>query len=57
MKKAKYFITCGELTNMFSGPTIGINEIHPDRLRPMLLSDKQKKEINDRKQLSFDFDS
>lgn len=55
MKKAKYFITCGELTNMFSGPTIGINEIHPDRLRPMLLSDKQKKEINNRKQLSFDF--
>ncbi len=57
MKKAKYFITCGELTNMFSGPTIGINEIHPERLRPLLLSDKQKKEINDRKQLSFDFDA
>lgn len=56
MKKAKYFITCRELTNMFSGPTIGINEIHPDRLRPMLLSDKQKKEINNRKQLSFDFE-
>ena len=57
MKKAKYFITCGELTNMFSGPTIGINEIHPESLRPLLLSDKQKKEINDRKQLSFDFDA
>ena len=57
MKKEKYFITCGELTNMFSGPTIGINEIHPERLRPLLLSDKQKKEINDRKQLSFDFDA
>ncbi len=57
MKKAKYFITCGELTNIFSGPTIGINEIHPERLRPLLLSDKQKKEINDRKQLSFDFDA
>ncbi len=57
MKKAKYFIVCGELTNMFSGPTIGINEIHPERLKPLLLSDKQKKEINDRKQLSFDFDS
>ena len=57
MKKAKYFITCGELTNMFSGPTIGINEIHPERLRPLLLSDKQKKEINDRNQLSFDFDT
>lgn len=57
MKKAKYFITCGELTNMFSGPTVGINEIHPERLRPLLLSDKQKKEINDRKQLSFDFDA
>lgn len=55
MKKAKYFITCGELTNLFSGSTIGINEIHPDRLRPMLLSDKQKKELNNRKQLSFDF--
>ena len=57
MKEAKYFIVCGELTNMFSGPTIGINEIHPERLKPLLLSDKQKKEINDRKQLSFDFDS
>lgn len=55
MKKAKYFITCGELTNLFSGPIIGVNEIQPERLRPLLLSNKQKKEINDRKQLTFDF--
>lgn len=55
MKKAKYFITCGELTNLFSGPIIGVNEIQPERLRPLLLSSKQKKEMNERKQLTFDF--
>ena len=36
MKKAKYFITCGELTSIFSQPIVGINELHPERLRPLL---------------------
>ncbi len=43
MKKAKYFITCGELTSTFSQPIIGINELHPERLRPLLVSKAQQK--------------
>lgn len=55
MKKAKYFITCGELTDGYSNPIIGINELHPERLKPLLLSDSQKKKAAAEQQLSFDF--
>ena len=55
MKKAKYFITCGELTSAFSQPIIGINELHPERLRPLLLSKAQQKRAAAEQQLSFDF--
>lgn len=55
MKKAKYFITCGELTSSFSQPIIGINELHPERLRPMLLSKAQQKRAAEEQQLSLDF--
>ena len=55
MKKAKYFITCGELTSAFSQPIIGINEIRPERLRPLLLSKSQQKQAADEQQLSLDF--
>ena len=55
MKKAKYFITCGELTNGASSPIIGINEIRPERLKPMLISAAQKKKAAAEMQLSFDF--
>lgn len=55
MKKAKYFITCGELTNLFSNPIIGINEIQPERLKPLLLSESQKKKAAAELQLSINF--
>ena len=55
MKKAKYFITCGELTSSFSQPIIGINELHPERLRPLLISKAQQKRAVAEQQLSLDF--
>ena len=55
MKKAKYFITCGELSSSFSQPIIGINELRPERLRPMLLSKTQQKRAADERQLTLDF--
>ena len=55
MKKAKYFITCGELTSAFSQPIIGINELRPERLRPLLISKAQQKRAAGEQQLSFDF--
>jgi predicted DNA-binding helix-hairpin-helix protein len=55
MKKAKYFITCGELTSVFSQPIVGINELHPERLRPLLLSKAQQKRIAEEQQLTLEF--
>ena len=55
MKKAKYFITCGELTSSFSQPIIGINELQPERLRPLLLSKAQQKRAAAELQLQLDF--
>jgi putative DNA modification/repair radical SAM protein len=55
MKKAKYFITCGELTSNFSQPIVGINELHPERLRPLLLSKAQQKRAAAEQQLTLEF--
>lgn len=55
MKKAKYFITCGELTSAFSQPVIGVNELRPERLRPLLLSKSQQKRAAAEQQLTLDF--
>ena len=55
MKKAKYFITCGELTSAFSQPIIGVNELRPERLRPLLLSKTLQKQIAAEQQLTLDF--
>lgn len=55
MKKAKYFITCGELTDFYSNKIIGINELHPERLKPLLLSKSQLKKKSQEQQLSLDF--
>ena len=55
MKKAKYFITCNELTSQFSQPIMGINELRPDRLRPLLISKAQKKQAAEELQLKLDF--
>ena len=55
MKKAKYFITCGELTDGYSQPIVGINELRPERLRPLLVSKTQQKRAAEELQLTFDF--
>ena len=55
MKKAKYFITCGELTNGYSQPIVGINELRPERLRPLLVSKAQQKQAAEELQLTLDF--
>ena len=55
LKKAKYFITCGELTSAFSQPIVGINELRPERLRPLLLSKAQQKRAAEEQQLTLDF--
>ena len=55
MKKAKYFITCGELTDGYSQPIVGINELRPERLRPLLVSKAQQKRAAEELQLAFDF--
>ena len=56
MKKAKYFITCGELTDAYSQPIVGVNEIHPERLRPLLVSKAQQKRAAAEQQLSLEFE-
>ena len=53
MKRAKYFITCGELTDGYSTPVIGINELHPERLRPLLISKSQQHQAT--QELTLDF--
>jgi putative DNA modification/repair radical SAM protein len=55
MKKAKYFITCHELASTYSTPIIGINELHPERLRPLLISKAQQKRAAEELQLELDF--
>ena len=56
MKKAKYFITCGELTSTFSQPIVGINELRPERLRPLLVSKAQRKRAAEERQLKLEFE-
>ena len=56
MKKAQYFITCGELTTSFSQPIVGINELRPERLRPLLVSKAQRKRAADERQLKLNFE-
>lgn len=56
MKKAKYFITCHELASAFDRSVVSINELSPERLRPLLVTNEQKKLAARETQLSFDFD-
>ena len=56
MKKAKYFITCGEFTSNYAIPVVGINELHPERLRPLLVSAAEKMRAEEEQQLSLDFE-
>ena len=55
MKKAQYFITCGELADTYTNPIVGINEMHPERLRPLLVSDAQRRRAALEQQLTLDF--
>ena len=57
MKKAKYFITCNELTSSTLQPLRGINELSPERLRPLLVSPRQLKLAEQEKQLSLNFEN
>ena len=56
MKKAKYFITCHELASEFGQQVAGINELTPERLRPLLVSKTEQKLAAAESQLSFDFE-
>ena len=56
MKKAKYFITCHELTDGYANPIVGINEMHPERLKPLLISNAQRKKAAAEMQLALNFD-
>ena len=55
MKKAKYFITCHELSSVFDKSVVGINELSPERLRPLLVSKAEQKLAAKEAQLSLDF--
>ncbi len=56
MKKAKYFITCHELGASNLQPTLGINELRPERLRPLLISKAEQKLAVKEAQLSLEFE-
>ena len=49
MKKARYFITCGEL------PVLTVNEIQPESIRQILTEKKKAKKEQDERQLSILF--
>jgi hypothetical protein len=36
MKKAQYFVTCGEISEGISSKTVKIGDIHPDLVRKIL---------------------
>ena len=55
MKKAKYFITCHELGISNLQPVLGINELHPERLRPLLISKAEQKLAAKEAQLTLEF--
>ena len=55
MKTAKYFITCNELASRPFQPIAGINELRPERLRPLLISKAEKKRAAEEQQLKLDF--
>ena len=42
-------------TSQYSSPIVGINELHPERLRPLLVSKAQQKRAAAEQQLQLDF--
>ena len=57
MKKAKYFITCQELSSPTAAPLLGVNELRPERLRALLVSPQERKLAEKEKQLTIDFET
>ena len=57
LKRARYFITCGELTSHFSTPVVGVNELRPERLRPLLVSEAERKRAEVERQLTLEFET
>ncbi len=55
MKKAKFFITCGELTDGNASLIKGINELKPENVKKMLLPSSPTKKREDGRQLKIDF--
>ena len=55
MKKAKYFITCNEVTSVITEAVTGINELTPERLKPLLVSKTEQKRAAEEKRLTIDF--
>ena len=57
MKKAKYFITCNELSSPMQGSALGINELQPERVRALLVSPQERKMAELEQQLTIDFEA
>jgi putative DNA modification/repair radical SAM protein len=56
MKKAKYFITCHELTSPLPGSIRSVNELQPERVRQLLVSPQERKLAEKEQQLALDFE-
>ena len=56
MKKAKYFITCHELSSPLPGSIRGVNELQPERVRQLLVSPQERKLAEQERQLTLDFE-
>ena len=56
MKKAKYFITCHELTSPLPGSIRSVNELQPERVRQLLVSPQERKLAEQERQLTLDFE-
>jgi predicted DNA-binding helix-hairpin-helix protein len=56
MKKAKYFITCHELTSPLPGSIRSVNELQPERVRQLLVSPQERKLAEQERQLTLDLE-
>jgi putative DNA modification/repair radical SAM protein len=56
MKKAKYFITCHELTSPLPGSIRSVNELQPERVRQLFVSPQERKLAEQERQLTLDFE-
>ena len=56
MKKAKYFITCHELSSPLPGMIRSVNELQPERVRQLLVSPQERKLAEQEQQLALNFE-